>query len=80
MIRNTFKTATSAIRIPGTEVVPVPLFDVLDWQRSEDFVARVEPSVIGDRKMAAHVWVLVKPPTSVGLKLLRIWRKETIAV
>jgi hypothetical protein len=67
MIRNTFKTATSAIRIPGTEVVPVPLFDVLDGQRSEDFVARVEPSAIGGRKMAEYIWVLAKQPTSVGV-------------
>ena len=45
----------------------MPLFDVLDGQRSEDFVARVEPSAIGGRKMAEYIWVLAKQPTSVGV-------------
>ena len=42
----------STIRIPGSQVIPVPLFVALDGTRSEDYVARVEPSAIGGRKMA----------------------------
>merc|ERR1719362_2156485 len=36
---------------PGIEAIPVPLFQVLNT--TEDYVARVEPSVQGGRKMAA---------------------------
>eukprot|EP00982_Pelagococcus_subviridis_P010148 30972-Pelagococcus_subviridis.AAC.1 len=39
--------------VPGVEVVPVALFDVLDSKRSEDYVQRVEPSARGGEKMAA---------------------------
>jgi hypothetical protein len=46
------KIRKSSIRIPGSQVVPVPLFAALDGTRSEDYVARVEPSAIGGRKMA----------------------------
>ncbi len=42
----------SSIRIQGSQVIPVPLFVALDGTRSEDYVARVEPSAIGGRKMA----------------------------
>lgn len=67
MIRTMFKYATSTIRIPGTEVVPVPLYAVLDGGRSEDYVARVEPSASGGRKMAEYIWeVIHRPPLSTG--------------
>ena len=53
LIRTLFRIATSRIDVPGARVVPVPLFDVLDSRAaSDDFVARVEPSVAGGRKMA----------------------------
>lgn len=42
----------SHIRISGTQVIPIPLFHSLDGTRSEDYVARVEPSASGGRKMA----------------------------
>lgn len=64
MIRTTFANATSNIRIAGTEVVAVPLFHVLDGKRSDDFVARVEPSAIGGRKMAEFILDFVKRPTT----------------
>ena len=51
----TFEHATSKIKIPGVEVVPVPLFEVLDGTRTEDYVARVEPSAVGGRKMAEFI-------------------------
>jgi len=69
MIRTTFQNATSNIHIPGaTEVVPVPLFHVLDGKRSEDFVARVEPSAIGGRKMAEFILDIVQQrPSAVSV-------------
>ena len=53
VIRKLFELATAAINIPGVRVVPIPLFSVLDPRpASQDYVARVEPSVEGGRKMA----------------------------
>jgi hypothetical protein len=52
LIRKAFVEATSKIQIPGCEVIPVPLFNVLDGKTSRDYVARVEPSSEGGRKMA----------------------------
>ena len=43
---------SSRIEIPGSEVVPIPLFHILDGTRSGDYVARVEPSAAGGSKMA----------------------------
>lgn len=51
MIR-VFALATSQIRIKGTEVVPFPLFRVLDGSDTRDYVERVEPSPQGGAKMA----------------------------
>ena len=51
-IRKVFEHATSQIRIPGTEVLPFALHSVLDGKNTNDYVQRVEPSVIGGQKMA----------------------------
>lgn len=56
MIRTAFKMATSEIKIPGIDdenVIPVPLFDILDPLNAADYIARVEPSSQGGRKMAS---------------------------
>jgi len=45
----------SKIQIPGCEVIPIPLFHVLNGKDSEDYVARVEPSQVGGRKMAEYL-------------------------
>ncbi|KAL3902427.1 MAG: hypothetical protein SGILL_010827 [Bacillariaceae sp.] len=55
LIRRAFEEATSKIEIPGSQVVPVPLFNVLDGENSHDYVARVEPSSQGGRKMAEYL-------------------------
>lgn len=52
LIRKTYETATCQIKVEGTEVVPFPLFEVLDGKCTEDYVQRVEPSVQGGQKMA----------------------------
>lgn len=60
VIRKVFSEATSKIRIPSTEVIPVPLFRVLDGKVSEDYVARVEPSSQGGRKMAEYLLNIIE--------------------
>lgn len=51
-LRKVFELATRRIRIPGVEVIPFALFDVLDGEDTRDYVQRVEPSPQGGRKMA----------------------------
>lgn len=51
-IEAAYRLATSRIKIRGTEVVPFPLFEVLDGKTSADYVQRVEPSPQGGQKMA----------------------------
>ena len=55
LIRKMYVEAISKIEIPGTTVIPVPLFDVLDGKDSGDYVDRVEPSSQGGRKMAEYL-------------------------
>jgi hypothetical protein len=52
LIRMVFEEAISKIRIKGSTVIPVPLYHVLDGRNTQDYVARVEPSPTGGRKMA----------------------------
>jgi hypothetical protein len=52
VIRKLYSAATAQIRVPGTQVVPVPLFAVLDGDESADYVQRVEPSAQGGLKIA----------------------------
>jgi hypothetical protein len=59
LIRNAFEQAVSSIHIPGTRVIPVPLFAVLDGKNTSDYVQRVEPSPSGGRKMAQYIWSLI---------------------
>lgn len=66
LIRKAFEEATRRIQIPGCEVIPVPLFNVLDGKRSEDFVARVEPSAIGGQKMAQFLLDYIQRPSGEG--------------
>ncbi|KAF1980954.1 hypothetical protein K402DRAFT_425808 [Aulographum hederae CBS 113979] len=52
VIRKIYEAATCEINIKGTNVVPCPLFEVMDGKEKGDYVQRVEPSVEGGRKMA----------------------------
>ena len=56
LIRRMYVEAVSKIEIPGTRVIPVPLFDVLDGKNSGDYGDRVEPSSQGGRKMAEYLF------------------------
>ncbi|KAH7116193.1 hypothetical protein B0J11DRAFT_561608 [Dendryphion nanum] len=51
-IRKMYEIATVGMVVEGTKVLPCPLFEVLDPRVKEEYVARVEPSVEGGRKMA----------------------------
>jgi hypothetical protein len=52
IIQALFREATQQIRIEGTEVVPVPLYEILDVNNPKHYKKRVEPSVEGGRLMA----------------------------
>jgi hypothetical protein len=52
-IRQIYSSATAKIEVDGTTVVPCALYEVMDGKRESDYVARVEPSIEGGRKMAA---------------------------
>jgi hypothetical protein len=41
-IKKVFEIATSRIKVLGSEVIPVPLFNALDGKHTIDYVARVE--------------------------------------
>jgi len=52
VMRQVYSWGVSQISIPGTTVVPLPLYEVLDGKDTSDYVQRVEPSVTGGQKMA----------------------------
>ena len=41
LIRKMYMDAISKIKIPGTSIIPVPLFDILDGKDSGDYVDQV---------------------------------------
>lgn len=53
----------STIRIKGSEVIPVPLFNALDGKNSNDYIARVEPSAAGGKKMAEFLLDIIDSPS-----------------
>jgi len=56
VLRQLYVTATSEIKIEGTKIVPVALYEALNPKDTGDYVQRVEPSDIGGQKMAHHIW------------------------
>ena len=55
LIKNLFEKAISKISIPGSTVVGIPLFEVLNGKISTDYVQRVEPSAKGGEKMGKFI-------------------------
>eukprot|EP00966_Prymnesium_polylepis_P225280 5210855-Prymnesium_polylepis.1 len=53
LMRKAFELATRKMKLPGVEVVPLPLYEALDGKDAKDYVQRVEPSSAGGQKMAA---------------------------
>lgn len=52
IIRKLYECITKQVRVPGVEVVAVPLFAALNGKDTLDYVSRVEPSGQGGRKVA----------------------------
>ena len=52
IMRIIYERAISTIELNGTKVIPVPMYEVLDGKNTDDYVARVEPSSQGGRKLA----------------------------
>ncbi|CAD7922892.1 unnamed protein product [Amoebophrya sp. A120] len=73
-IRYVFHHGTKNVKIPGVTVVPLPLFDTLDGSDTRDYVARVEPSVVGGKKLGFAIWNAVKT----GLNLQEPARTSTM--
>lgn len=55
LISAMFEKATKQIQLEGVRIMPFALYRVLDGKQPADYVARVEPSVEGGRKMAAEL-------------------------
>jgi len=55
VMRKVYAWGVSQIKIPGVEVVPLALYEVLDGKNTSDYVQRVEPSVTGGEKMAKAI-------------------------
>jgi hypothetical protein len=62
LIRKAFHEATSMIRIPGVEVISIPLYNALNGKDTTDYVARVEPSAKGGTKMAEYLMDIIDNP------------------
>eukprot|EP00948_MAST-09A_sp_MAST-9A-sp1_P003108 g3108.t1 len=55
LIDRIFEMATSRISLDGIQVIPCQLSVPLDGKNSNDYIARVEPSVQGGKKMADYL-------------------------
>jgi len=52
IVKSVYKLATCQIKIPGIEIIPCPLFDVLDGKDSRDYACFTQPSIQGSGKIA----------------------------
>ena len=68
-IRRVFELATKRIRIPGVEVIALPLFEALDGSDTRDYVQRVEPS---PKAVAKSPSCCSTPSTEAALSALRM--------
>ena len=67
-VRKLFAEATSSIAIEGTHVIPIALFEAMDSKNPDNYVQRVEPSVIGGRRMAEYILDhIMRSDTSAGV-------------
>ena len=58
-IRSKFKNF-----VIGVEVIPVPMFETLDYTNAIEYDNRVEPSAIGGNKIAAKIMEVIKKNVS----------------
>lgn len=59
-IRAMYESATKTIKVEGTEIIPCPIFEILDGKNAADYAERVEPSEEGGRKMAEQFMRLLE--------------------
>ena len=65
LIRKAFQEAIATIQIPGCpQVIPVPLYQVLDGKSPADYVASVEPSAVGGNKLAEFLLDVIDKASS----------------
>jgi len=55
VMRQVYYWGVKSIKIPGVEIVTLPLYETLDGKHTGDYVQRVEPSVEGGRKLACTI-------------------------
>ena len=55
IISKLFHYATKEIKIEGSKVIGIPLFQVLNGKNSKDYIQRVEPSAMGGKKMGEFI-------------------------
>lgn len=60
-IAKMYELATKQIQIPGVQVIPCAFFESMDGKTEADYVARVEPSSEGGRKMALQLMEIIDP-------------------
>merc|ERR1712192_54487 len=72
-IQQMFTIATQNVSIPGTKVIPVPLFEKLEGKTRSDYLHRVEPSATGGAKLAEFILqhVALAPDGTYGEKRAR---------
>ena len=58
-IMKMYELATKRIQIPGVQVIPCAFFESLNGKDEGDYVARVEPSTEGGRKMALQLTAII---------------------
>lgn len=51
-IRQMYEQATAKLEIEGTKVIPCALYEAMNGKSEDHYVARVEPSVEGGRRLA----------------------------
>ena len=60
LIKTIFELATKKVRVEGTEVIPFPMFHVLNGTETNLYAQRVEPSCEGGMKLAQSLLSYLK--------------------
>jgi hypothetical protein len=59
IIKQIFIHATMQIHIPECNIIPFPMYSVMDGKNQQDYIERCEPSAIGGRKLAIEFAKLI---------------------
>lgn len=55
LLQGVYEKMIREINIEGAKIFHIPFYEILDWKDEKDYVARVEPSTEGGRKIAEHI-------------------------